>query len=71
MYMMSQKGDEANNIDEGPPLIVKLHDAHCCAHMISNFILDNPQDFENLKVMNIQKFLNKGCVTLWPSCHLH
>jgi hypothetical protein len=38
----------------------------------SNFILDNPQDFEKLKMMNIQNFfLNKGCVTLRPSCHLH
>ncbi len=35
-----------------------------CAHMISNFILDNPQDFEKLKVMNIQKFFEQGM------CHI-
>jgi hypothetical protein len=37
MYMMSsQREMEANNIDEGPPLIVKLHDTHIIAraHMI-------------------------------------
>ncbi len=43
------KRDEANNIDEGPPFFVKLRDAHHCARMISNFILDNPQDFEKFK----------------------
>jgi len=25
---MKVTSDEANNIDKGPPLIVKLHDAH-------------------------------------------
>jgi len=35
-----------------------------CAHMISNFILDNPQDFEKLKVMNIQKKFEQGV------CHI-
>jgi hypothetical protein len=58
------KGDEANNIDEGPPLIVKLHDAHRCAHMISNFILDNPQDFEKLKGDEYSKVFEQGV------CHI-
>jgi len=43
---------------------VKLHDAHHCAHMISNFILENPQDFEKFKGYEYFKKLEQGV------CHI-
>jgi len=53
------KGDEVNDIHKWPPFIMKLQDGCDYAHLISNFVLDNPEDFGGLKKMHSQKLLGK------------
>jgi hypothetical protein len=38
---------------------MKLQDGCDYAHLISNFVLDNPKDFGGLKKMHSQKLLGK------------
>jgi hypothetical protein len=38
---------------------MKLQDGRDYAHLISNFVLDNPQDFGGLKKMHIQQLFGQ------------
>ena len=56
---LNEEPMQRNDVDDQPTPIIKLHQVHEYAQLLSIFLVQRPLEFSVVDVMNMQSFMNK------------